>query len=150
MIDVPRETSSLARDVSAACSLVSTAGQSESEEAVSLLVERASALLRSLGYGVYPLAVAGSPAREGEPAYRVEASADYVVRDIRRAAGMARSRAEKHASGLCTPEPLEEDPMGVLLDLLDLEVPLADLRGVVDLVRLEQRCRPLTSTERRR
>lgn len=72
------------------------------------------------------------------PAFRVETSADYAIGDVGRAAGVARSLAKRKGVGLCTPEPLEDDPIGLLPDLIDLEAPLSELERVVEAVRLEQ------------
>jgi hypothetical protein len=40
-----------------------------------------------------------------------------------------------------TEEPLEEEPTGVLLDVIDLEVPLAELDGAIAVARLERTAR---------
>lgn len=81
-------------------------------------------------------------------AFRIDTSADYVVRDRRRAAGIARARSRDRGVGLCTPEPLEDDPMGILVDLIDLEVPISELSGVVDVLRFERDARALSASER--
>lgn len=111
-------------------------------------MDRAKELLQALGFGIHRAASGIGNVRGGEPAFRIESVADYVVRDVRRAAGVARSRAAKSQAGLCTPEPLEEDPMGVLLDLLDLEVPASELSGVIDTIGFERNARSLTASER--
>lgn len=79
--------------------------------------------------------------------FRIQSTSDLVVRDVARAAGVARSQARRLGIGLCTPEPLEDDPMGLVLDLLDLEVPLSQLEHVVDRVAFERSSRRLTRQE---
>lgn len=138
----------LAGEAAEACSLLAGADPAEREAAEALAVDRVRQLLQAIGFGVHRIASGSGRVRGSEPAFRVESVADYVVRDARRAAGLARSRAAKSQTGLCTPEPLEEDAMGVLLDLLDLEVSASDLEGVVDVIGFERHARALTASER--
>ncbi len=137
----------LAEEAAEACSLLAAADSAERGAAEALVVERVRELLSALGFGVHRVVSGGGKARGSEPAFRIESVADYV-RDVRRAAGLARSRAAKSQTGLCTAEPLEEDAMGVLLDLLDLEVPASELEGVVDTIGFERNARSLTASER--
>lgn len=138
----------IVRDLADACELSINAEVTDRESATQLLVERAAELLRILGHRVTPSRTSGGSPRGDEPAFRIETSADYAVRDVRLAAGIARSRARRQDVGLCTPEPLEEDPMGILLDLLDLEVPMSELKGAIDLLDYEQNARALSASER--
>lgn len=139
-----------ARRVVEACELLITAVGAERAEAAELAVRSMSAFLRSLGYGVHPAEGPLPDVRGDEPAYRVESTVDYVVRDRRRAANLARATAARPGTGLCTEEPLEDDPMGLLLDLLNLEVPASRLHGAVDVFPRGWQARPLTKQERRR
>lgn len=82
------------RDLADACELSITAEATGRESAMQLLVERASGLLRTAGYQVSPGRINADPPRGDEPAFRIETSADYAVRDVRLTAGIARSRAE--------------------------------------------------------
>jgi hypothetical protein len=138
-----------ASHVATVCGLLATASDEELAEAGSLVVESVREMLRSLGYGLHR--VGGDPGRVRgqEPAFRIDSSTDYVVRDVRRAAGLARARAGQSDVGLCTSEPLEEDPMGVVLDLLELEVSPTDLQGAVEVYLRHQEARSLESHERR-
>lgn len=139
----------IVRDLADSRELSINAEVTDRESAMQMLVERASGLLRVLGYRVTPSRTSAGSPRGDEPAFRIETSADYAVRDVRLAAGIARSRARKQAIGLCTPEPLEDDPMGILLDLLDLEVPASELKGAIDVLSYEQNARALSANERR-
>lgn len=139
----------LAREVAAACQLFADAAPDDQASANQLLVERATELLESLGYRVRPSYVEGQRARGSQPAFRVESVVDYVIRDGRWAAGLVRARAEQQGTGLCTPEPLEQDPLGILLDLLELDLRRFELTGVVEVLRYEQVARSLTASERR-
>lgn len=141
-------TNTIVHDVVEACELLLNAEITDRESATQLLAERAVELLRVLGYRVAPSRISGGPPRGDEPAFRIETGADYAVRDVRLAAGIARSRARRQDVGLCTAEPLEEDPMGILLDLLDLEVPMSELKGAIDLLDYEQNARALSASER--
>lgn len=138
-----------ADQVAAACALLSAAGDVDLAEAESLLVESVRVLLGSLGYGIHRVGGDGVHVRGQEPAFRIESAADYVVRDVRSAAGLARARAAQRGAGLCTSEPLEEDPMGIVLDLLELEVASSDMKGAVEVFLRHQEARPLESHERR-
>jgi hypothetical protein len=137
-----------AGQVAAACTLLTAAAEIDLVEAESLVVESIRVLLRTLGFGIHRTVSDHLQVRGREPAYRIESGADYVVRDIRRAAGLARARADRDGLGLCTSEPLEDDPMGIVLDLLELEVSSTDMRGAVEVYMKHQEARPLESHER--
>ncbi|MFT3834497.1 MAG: hypothetical protein QM711_14445 [Micropruina sp.] len=119
----------------------------DQDAALSLIADRAAELLlKVLGYQVSRKHSAASRVPGNSSAFRVETSADYAIGDVGRAAGVARSLAKRKGVGLCTPERLEDDPMGLLPDLIDLEAPLSELERVVEAVRLEQNAREQVGT----
>jgi hypothetical protein len=137
-----------AREAMSACELLATSTASELEAAVPMVIEQIAQMLRTLGYGLHvEVSQSGGP-RGNQAALRIETVADLVVRDIGRAAAIARATAAKKGVDLNPHEPLEEDAIGVVSDLFELGVGLPELSGVVDAVRYEQHYRGLTQSER--
>lgn len=113
------------------------------------MLERIGALLNALGKGIHATSSGQARVRGEEPAFRVESKTDYVIKDVNLAAGIARSYSEHHGLGLCTYEPLEEDPLGIISDLLELETPMRDMSGVVEVITQGKTIRSLSASERR-
>lgn len=143
------DVSSLARELEVACALLAEADADGRATLEPLVLERIGGLLNAMGKGIHTVASGGAKVRGNEPAFRVEAVTDYVVKDVTLAAAMARSRSEKLGLGLCTYEPLETDPLGVLSDLLALEIPMRDMAGLIEVILQSMTMRSLSASERR-
>lgn len=137
-----------AREMAIACELLIAASSVEEVVAEQVVIEKAKALLRALGYGVHVLHTTEA-VRGDQPAFRVESTTDYVIRDREMMANILRSFSRSVGTGLCTDEPIEQDPIGMIRDALDLEIPKSKLDGILGKSEESQTIRALTASERR-
>jgi len=88
--------------------------------------------------------------RRSQWGFNVSWEFDIVIKDLRHFAGYVRSKAEEYGRGLCTPEPIEDDPTGVLSDFLLLEESRPEVLEVVSVFPRSGRLRGLTRSEKQR
>lgn len=138
----------LVRELMIACEMLEGASLDDEKLAKQIVLERARTFLRALGHGVHKLYTTEA-VRGDQPALRVESSTDYVIRDRELFANVIRSFAESVGTGLCTDEPIEQDPIGMIRDALDLEIPMSKLKGILGKSEESQSIRALTASERR-